>query len=47
VSIAVKLALGALALIGLTPLWFAVASGDDGLTMLVLLNTLRLTHVNV
>ena len=47
VSIAVKIALGALALIGLTPLWFAVASGDDGLTMLVLLNTLRLTHVNV
>jgi Cd2+/Zn2+-exporting ATPase len=46
-SIAVKLVLGALALIGLAPLWFAVASGDDGLTLLVLLNTLRLAHVNV
>ncbi|MGB8780240.1 MAG: cation-translocating P-type ATPase [Candidatus Bathyarchaeia archaeon] len=46
-SIAVKLVLGALGLIGLTPLWFAVASGDDGLTLLVLLNTLRLKRVNV
>ena len=46
-SIAVKVVLGALGLIGLTPLWFAVASGDDGLTLLVLLNTLRLKRVNV
>jgi Cd2+/Zn2+-exporting ATPase len=47
VSIAIKVALGALGLIGLTPLWFVVASGDDGLTLLVLLNTLRLKRVNV
>jgi len=46
-SIAVKLVLGALGLLGLTPLWFAVASGDDGLTLLVLLNTLRLKRVSV
>jgi Cd2+/Zn2+-exporting ATPase len=46
-SIAIKVALGALGLIGLTPLWFVVASGDDGLTLLVLLNTLRLKRVNV
>jgi Cd2+/Zn2+-exporting ATPase len=46
-SIAVKVVLGALGLIGLTPLWFAVASGDDGLTLLVLLNTLRLKRVHV
>jgi len=26
-------------------LWFTVASGDDGLTMLLLLNTLRLEKV--
>jgi Cd2+/Zn2+-exporting ATPase len=42
-SLGVKLALGALGLMGLIPLWFTVASGDDGLTMLTLLNTLRLT----
>jgi len=46
-SIAVKVVLGALGLIGLTPLWFVVASGDDGLTLLVLLNTLRLKRVNI
>jgi hypothetical protein len=34
--------LGALGLMGLIPLWFTVASGDDGVTMLLLLNTLRL-----
>lgn len=44
-SLVVKLLLGALGLIGLTPLWFTVASGDDGLTMLLLLNTLRLGRV--
>jgi Cd2+/Zn2+-exporting ATPase len=44
-SLGVKLLLGALGLIGLTPLWFTVASGDDGLTMLLLLNTLRLGRV--
>jgi Cd2+/Zn2+-exporting ATPase len=44
-SLAIKLILGALGLMGLTPLWFTVAAGDDGVTMLVLLNTLRLTKV--
>lgn len=43
-SIAVKLVLGAFGLVGLVPLWFTVASGDDGLTMLTLLNTLRLAR---
>ena len=43
ISIGIKLILGALGLMGLLPLWFTVASGDDGLTMLTLLNTLRLT----
>ena len=41
-SLAIKMILGALGFLGLIPLWFAVAAGDDGLTMLVLLNTLRL-----
>lgn len=44
-SLAIKLILGALGLIGLTPLWFTVAAGDDGVTMLVLLNTLRLPRL--
>ena len=44
-SVAIKLILGALGLFGFIPLWFAVASGDDGLTMLVLLNVLRLTRL--
>jgi Cd2+/Zn2+-exporting ATPase len=44
-SLAVKIFLGALGLMGFVPLWFTVASGDDGVTMLVLLNTLRLTKV--
>jgi len=43
-SIAVKLVLGAFGLMGFIPLWFTVASGDDGLTMLTLLNTLRLAR---
>lgn len=46
-SLAIKLILGALGLMGLTPLWFTVAAGDDGVTMLVLLNTLRLTKVKL
>jgi len=41
-SLGVKLVLGALGFIGLIPLWFAVAAGDDGVTMLLLLNTLRI-----
>ena len=44
-SLVIKLILGALGLAGLTPLWFTVASGDDGVTMLLLLNTLRLGRV--
>jgi Cd2+/Zn2+-exporting ATPase len=44
-SLVVKMVLGALGLLGLTPLWFTVASGDDGVTMLLLLNTLRLERV--
>jgi Cd2+/Zn2+-exporting ATPase len=44
-ALGVKLSLGALGLMGLVPLWFTVASGDDGLTLLTLLNTLRLTRV--
>jgi Cd2+/Zn2+-exporting ATPase len=43
-SLAVKIVLGALGLLGFVPLWFTVASGDDGITMLLLLNTLRLTR---
>ena len=46
-ALAIKLILGALGLMGLAPLWFTVAAGDDGLTMLVLLNTLRLTKVRI
>ena len=44
-SLVVKMILGALGLMGLTPLWFTVASGDDGVTLLLLLNTLRLEKV--
>lgn len=44
-SLIVKMVLGALGLMGLTPLWFTVASGDDGVTLLLLLNTLRLEKV--
>jgi Cd2+/Zn2+-exporting ATPase len=46
-SLGVKLILGALGLMGLIPLWFTVAAGDDGVTMLVLLNTLRLPKVKI
>lgn len=44
-SLIIKVMLGALGLMGLVPLWFTVASGDDGVTMLLLLNTLRLTRI--
>jgi len=47
VSLGVKLLLGALGFAGLVPLWFAVATGDDGVTMLLLLNTLRLPRMKV
>jgi Cd2+/Zn2+-exporting ATPase len=43
ISLGVKLILGVLGFFGLIPLWFVVASGDDGVTLLLLLNTLRLT----
>ncbi|MBS7620908.1 cation-translocating P-type ATPase [Candidatus Bathyarchaeota archaeon] len=46
-SLGVKILLGALGLMGFIPLWFTVAAGDDGVTMLVLLNTLRLTKVKL
>jgi Cd2+/Zn2+-exporting ATPase len=45
-SLVVKIALGTLGLLGFIPLWFTVASGDDGVTMLLLLNTLRLANVD-
>ena len=44
-SLVIKMVLGALGLLGLTPLWFTVAAGDDGVTMLLLLNTLRLERL--
>jgi len=44
-SLAIKFALGALGLLGWIPLWFTVAAGDDGLTLLLLLNTLRLERL--
>jgi Cd2+/Zn2+-exporting ATPase len=44
-SLAIKFLLGALGMLGLTPLWFTVAAGDDGVTMLLLLNTLRLERI--
>jgi Cd2+/Zn2+-exporting ATPase len=46
-SLAIKFVLGALGFLGLTPLWFTVAAGDDGVTMLLLLNTLRLERVKI
>ncbi|MEM3615862.1 MAG: heavy metal translocating P-type ATPase [Candidatus Methanomethylicia archaeon] len=45
VSIVVKMLLGLFGFLGLIPLWFIVAIGDDGLTLLVLLNSLRLTKL--
>jgi len=45
VSLGFKLLLGALGFAGLVPLWFAVATGDDGVTMLLLLNTLRIPRL--
>jgi len=45
ISLGVKLLLGALGFAGLVPLWFAVATGDDGVTMLLLLNTLRIPQL--
>lgn len=42
ISLGIKFVLGALGFLGFIPLWFAVAAGDDGVTLLLLLNTLRL-----
>jgi Cd2+/Zn2+-exporting ATPase len=44
-SLLVKMTLCAFGLMGFIPLWFTVAAGDDGLTLLILLNTLRLTKM--
>jgi len=45
ISLVIKFVLGGLGILGLIPLWFTVAAGDDGVTMLLLLNTLRLDKV--
>ncbi len=42
ISIGTKLLLGILGFIGLIPLWFAVAAGDDGITLALLLNNFRI-----
>lgn len=44
-SIAIKVVLGALGVFGVTGLLATVIAGDDGLTMLLLLNSLRLERV--
>jgi Cd2+/Zn2+-exporting ATPase len=44
-SLVIKLVLGALGVIGVTGLLATVVAGDDGVTMLLLLNTLRLERV--
>jgi len=44
-SLATKLALGALGILGFAPLWFTVVAGDDGVTLLTLLNLFRLTRL--
>ena len=45
VSISSKLLLGILGMLGLVPLWLVVALGDDGITLLLLLNITRLSRV--
>lgn len=47
VSLGTKLILGVLGFLGLIPLWFAVATGDDGVTLILLLNTLRLAKMKI
>ncbi len=44
-SLVVKIVLGALGVLGITGLLATVIAGDDGVTMLLLLNTLRLERV--
>jgi Cd2+/Zn2+-exporting ATPase len=46
-SLVIKFVLAGLGFLGLTPLWFTVAAGDDGLTMLLLLNSLRLEKIKL
>lgn len=43
ISVIMKLLLALLGFLGFIPLWFTMAVGDDGLTLLVILNSLRLT----
>ncbi|MBS7638811.1 cation-translocating P-type ATPase, partial [Candidatus Bathyarchaeota archaeon] len=45
ISIATKITLGILGMLGLIPLWITAAAGDDGLTLTLILNTMRLTRV--
>ncbi|MEM2127449.1 MAG: HAD-IC family P-type ATPase, partial [Candidatus Bathyarchaeia archaeon] len=45
ISIAAKITIGILGMLGLIPLWTAVAAGDDGLTLTLILNTIRVTRV--
>jgi Cd2+/Zn2+-exporting ATPase len=44
-SVVVKLGVALLALLGLVTLWIAVAVGDMGLSLLVILNALRLSRI--
>ena len=44
-SLAIKVILGALGVLGVTGLLATVIAGDDGLTMLLLLNSLRLERI--
>jgi Cd2+/Zn2+-exporting ATPase len=44
-SLLVKLGIAALAMFGLVSLWAAVAVGDMGLSLAVILNSLRLSHI--
>jgi Cd2+/Zn2+-exporting ATPase len=44
-SLIIKIVLGALGVIGVTGLLATVVAGDDGLTMLLLLNSLRLERI--
>jgi Cd2+/Zn2+-exporting ATPase len=44
-SLAVKLGIAALALLGLVSLWAAVAIGDMGLSLVVIVNSMRLSRV--
>lgn len=45
ISLGVKLVLGILGILGFIPLWMTVAIGDDGVTLLLFLNILRLKSV--